>query len=408
MTAPENNSHMIAFDDRWDAFASRVPEAERLASMSDDQLARTIKVGHALIAKAVPEALREWRVSPSRSLVNCIAGAGDDVPSGHVFRTLADQTRFIIKAREAGILLPIDVLAVKDEKGKRIRLSQDACALTVHPQSVNRVNDIVRAFRAWELRNRAQVTTGKVRLPKVLYRAVRARDVDHDKSVGQDDRGYLHRWKDIVEAKIDAMTSNPLVEVSHSPLLSFTSNETVADYFTRNEGFVVSVDPAAVDVVAAWATDEALDGKDQVSGRHEREWILRIPPEMTLAPSDVRVHDADYMAAIVSPLSVALFHHNDKEALYSLDGHRIKASFYWNSAGTNGSLSFRVENEWGLSRAAVRKRFGFDPLPTPENISRVEDFRLFTSDWSGKVKPIDAPGAAADGDVPQKTPAFGR
>lgn len=123
-------------------------------------------------------------------------------------------------------------------------------------------------------------------------------------------------------------------------------------------------------------TDPLFDQPDYVSNKKEREYIVKIPAGYKFKKEDIIIEDLDYLVAEQNPLSVQFFDHDDKYATYTLNNHEIKAKFIWNSSGTNGSVQFMIGNEFYESRGYCKKTYGFDPLPTEENLSKLTNFEI--------------------------------
>jgi hypothetical protein len=106
--------------------------------------------------------------------------------------------------------------------------------------------------------------------------------------------------------------------------------------------------------------------KDVVSNKNEREYIIRIPKDYDFKPENIKIQDLDYFIADENPLCVALLDHDDKEALYKIDGIEIKAHYYWKN-NNSGALTFD-----NCSRKEFKEIYGFDPLPQ----LNITDFKI--------------------------------
>src|SRR5690606_4837283 len=171
-----------------------------------------------------------------------------------------------------------------------------------------------------------------------------------------------------------------LADFSHSEILSFTANRRIAEFFANKEGFVIEIDPSAVSVVSAWSTDERLAGKDPVTGREEREWILRVGHHK-LEPSHIDVHSKETAWVTRDPQGIAMMATESVRAIYALNGQRIKCRPHWNYTGTKSELYFEhVGGKYpgSFKRAEFKKLIGFDPLPSSSD--KVEDLQFYTFD----------------------------
>ena len=131
------------------------------------------------------------------------------------------------------------------------------------------------------------------------------------------------------------------------------------------------VDPKKVQIITSELTEPGFDEKDYVSNKKEREYIVKIPRNYQFKKEDFIITDLEALIGDKNPLAVSFLDHDDKKATYTLDGHEIIARFYWNNAGTKGSIVFNVDGRYSESRQYCKKEFGFDPMPTPENISKI-------------------------------------
>jgi len=356
---------LIHWDGRWGHFFDSKPDNRTLAGMSLQEIAEAAGCEPTAFPDVVTKALREWRVSPSRSLVNIVASAAEAIPGGTMFPTVRLQSQLLAAAIEAGAIRQGDLSSALDENGKPFRVTQDCFGMTAVGEAATQVNNLARAFLLWEWRNRALVAEGNIKLPKRLYRGIRENTIPlPDGYEDIEDVPSNIVWCERAAARAEQLRSGFLADVSKTPILSFTANERIAEFFTKNEGYVISVDPAELSLVSSWSTDEALAGPDLVTGRQEREWIMRLPNDYVLAPDNVRFHHRDVFSATADPRGIAMLDGTIK-AFYRLHGHFIEAYFAWNSTGTGGSIRFRVDGGWSETRATIKKTHGFDPMPGP-------------------------------------------
>lgn len=365
---------MLFLDDGWLGFRDSLPRDETLATLTPAEVAE-LAGGHLdpdLFSSALAQALRDWRVSPSRSMVNLISDIHDGSPGEPMFKDMKTQTRVLASVIEAGAMQERDFNAVNGEDGKRRMISRDSYALTAVGDAARALNTLARTMKAWEERGRALVRTGRIKLPKALYRGIRHRDVRLPEDMTfADGSEWNFRRCEVAAAKAEAVASRPLRETCGSDILSFTSNERIAEYFTRNEGVVIAVEPSDLSLVTSWAADGSLDGHDQVTKRHEREWIMRVG---AYVPVDVRTFDQDVMWSTGDPRGVAMLDAN-VSASYEMDGHTIEARFYWNASGKGGTIRFRVDGAFSQNRAEVKRRHGFDPIPREGSDLEVDYFQ---------------------------------
>ena len=373
---------LIRADAGWDAFWNEMPDDDRLVAMTPAEMVTATGLDAPDFGRTVSEAIRHWRNSPSSSLINILGNAGLIEPGERLFPDINTQTQVLAAGIEGEAILQRSLNCILGDNRKPIRTATNANAMTAEGEAAAAVNRLARAFRIWEERNRALVRTGKVKLPKMLYRGIKSRDVALPDGFKADDGlvSNLRRCA-IATAKAGELSAHKLADLSDTEILSFTSNEHIAEYFANNEGFVVSVDPTRLSPVAGWGTDEALAGADPVTGRQEREWIMRAGSHV-LAPEDVRINDANYYFSTSDPKGIACVDGFVK-AQYRLRDHYIEARFVWNASGNGGSIHFSANREWSEKRGAFKKKYGFDPLPSAAD--RVTDLEFIHYDrWDLK------------------------
>jgi hypothetical protein len=162
-------------------------------------------------------------------------------------------------------------------------------------------------------------------------------------------------------------------------VLSFTTNETIAEMFTKACGLVISVDPTEDMVFSSYKTDDALDLVDPITRKHEREWIIRMPRDMVLAPENVRAHSFEWFVAHQDFRAVSCLD-THAEAHYRIDGHQVIARWRWNSGGKGGKVVYSFEDGFTETRAEFKKSRGFDPLPEePGSVQSLKFYKVHNS-----------------------------
>jgi len=343
-----------------------LPPASELATLSDADIARMSGLDEESFRFLVRAGIREWRESPSRSVINLLRNIDPNSDADRsLFPSLLEQTRAIVALSRAGILdLNRNgyVRALIGPDRNRLNVGGGTPAMTLIDDGLDRLYSATHALYLWASRNTARVNNGAIKLPKRLFRGIRTKNLNVPFDAAAD-APYPVKHCRQVNSATRMLTSTPLSVLSHSPILSFTSQRSIADFFTRNEGFVIEIDPGSVEVIACWATDEALDGHDAITGKHEREWIVRIPDNLTLAAS--QIHNLDYVwhRSFYLDSAVPMLEHYDV-AEYDLEGRSVRAFFVYKSSGNGGSIFYSVNNGFSRSRGATRKELGFDPVPS--------------------------------------------
>lgn len=378
---------IIKFDAAWPDFATATDAQLTAASLGD--VAEMAGVSPDSFPGIISGALREWRVSPSRSFINLLRNVDLARPGHPMFANVLEQSRILASGLEINALPDARdgfMRAILKDDKKRLMVSQDACALTATDEGVAEINKLARALHLWERRNAARVRLGEIKLPKTLFRGIRSAHIKTPPVAHGTDDPYAVRSCRITAAQLDAMAAVPLAELSESSILSFTPTEAIAQFFTRDEGYVLEVDPADVQVIAAWSTDKALAGKDYVTGRQEREWIVRIPRDMVLDRDQVQINDRRWHVAMGLPDGVRTLHH-ETVATYDLEGHHVEARWVYKPSGVGGSLYFTIDDNWSQTRAAAKKSMGFDPLPEGDRLKAVTSLQFFEASFNGKRTP---------------------
>ena len=132
-----------------------------------------------------------------------------------------------------------------------------------------------------------------------------------------------------------------------------------------------------VQIVSSPKTEEFFQEADYVSGKKEKEYIIKVPANYKFTKDDIEIVHGDYWEGANNPLAVQYFDHDNRKANYELDGLNIEAQYVWKN-NTNGGIVFRNksdERDWfGHSRREFKKLYNVDPMPTEDNLDKVKDF----------------------------------
>ena len=365
----------LVFDDKWTPFIEKCNDIT--TKLLPDQACETTGISFQLFTKVIDHAFSNWRDSPTTSILHGISylKLGQTPHEGNaVFVDLAWQTRFLIKCREISPVFMWDMRKVF-KNNKPIMVKNEPALTPRSTVGIYAANNVLRClYLYWWLSSQTLV-----KLPKKIYRGIRAHDLFRHNTLAPavtaifaTDKTHIMKRKQVIDLLIQWICQRKLHQITDGNILSFTASIPVAKYFSNGEGFILTVDPAKVDIISSELHDERLHGKDYMSNKNEREYIIRIPANYDFKPDDIIVNDSEYFIASENPLSVTLFHHDDKEAFYTMNGQNINAVFYWKN-NNSGSLRFRTEN-WGGNRKEFQQRFGFDPLPNPNNLNQITNF----------------------------------
>lgn len=373
----------LVFDD-WTQFIENCNEIKEQIPV--DQACERLGINKDYFHKVVDHAFSSWRDSTSTSTLHGISylKLGQIPPlDTPIFKDLMWQTRFLTVAiamfRNVFLLGTKPVM--KDGKPFMVKGTR---ALQADSRTITPANRILRCLYLYWWLNSLK----SVKLPKRIYRGIRAHDLYRHENleplisgIWKADKSHEMQRKDAVDILIKWICERKLHEITDGNLLSFTASIPVAKYFSNGEGIIISIDPSKVQIITSELHDERLQGKDYLSNKQEKEYIVRIPPEYPFKPEDIIINDLDYFVAEQNPLAVALFDHDTKQAQYQINGVDITAWFSWRN-NNSGSVIFQATSQvhgqtgtgWTHSRKEFMKDFGFDPLPTDKNLSEITNF----------------------------------
>jgi hypothetical protein len=375
---------------------------EMLCRASLSELAEEAGYATDNFSGVIDQGLRSWRNSPTRSILNVTRLTTDAVPGTPMFSSLRSQHQLLSAAMVAGVFQPFQFKTIPDRENSVSRLRPSALkigdytAMTADADGDRLINSLAYALNLWEERNKAMVRTGRVKLPAKLYRGIRGGNLSVTMADLPSDLERSERDCRLMMLRAQHLVERPIVEWAHSPVLSFTTNETVAGLFTRNEGFVIEFEPTLDMVVSSHATDNALDVVDPYFKKHEREWILRLPSDAKLEPAAVRPQSANWFSATRDYRGVAVLD-SHVEAKFLMGNKEISACWRWNNNGKGGKIVFRENDDiFSLTRAEFKKERGYDPIPqAASEIRNLVYFRKESSMFNSKP-PVEIPEWRSD------------
>lgn len=345
----------------------------------------------------VGKGLRAWRVSPSRSILNLNRHLEGGVPGSPMFKTLREQMQVLASTMESEVFRAWQLKSIPDRsdplKRRQTVKFGGYTAITADDEGEALVNRLAHALHLWEQRNKAMVRTGRVKLPAKLYRGVRGSELGGDFSDMPKGLTIDQRACHVLSIRARNIVDTNFGDWSHSSILSFTSNESIAELFTKRNGVVIEYTPTADDVVASHATDTQLDVTDHLIKKHEREWIIRVPREYKLSPETVKAFDAEWLMAKKDVRAVALLDSHTM-ATYRMGDAEITARWFWNNNRTTGKAFFRIGDSMSSPRADFKKEFGFDPLPSKQD--DVSDLKFFRTEPFSNKEPVEIQSWEAD------------
>jgi hypothetical protein len=337
-------------------------------------------------ADVIDKGLRAWCHSPSRSIMNVTRLTDGAVPGTPMFKNLRSQHQLLSAAMVEHVFQPYQFKTIPDRKNSTSRLRPNALklgdyvAMTADADGERLINSLAYALRLWEERNKAMVRTGRVKLPAKLYRGIRGGNLAVTMADLPSDLERCERDCRLTMLRARHLVERPIAEWAHSPILSFTTNETVANIFTKNEGFLVEFEPSADMVVSSHLTDHVLDVIDPYLKKHEREWILRLPADVKLEPDAVRPQSAAWFAGTRDYRGIPVLD-SHVEAKFLMGNKELSAHWRWNNSGKGGKVAFRENDDFfSLTRAEFKKEKGYDPVP--QSASEIRNLVYFRKDSS--------------------------
>lgn len=396
----------------WTDFKNKLKNAIKTGFKSVDELVSLMDMNLEKYNNIVENMILNWKDSVSKSLLHTIAHIGLQLPKqgDNIFQDLKQQTVFILIAGNGasrrdiygntngveglGYLSRWDYDYIKnpkhkigskneDEREKYITIGEFPATKAMDRKGIELINEIIQYIWLYSFYQHWKLKKEKIKLPKVLYRGIRISNLWSHKTlkpiideIWKKDVTYSLKRKEAIDIILNYIINKGLTKIADGTMLSFTASKPIASYFTNGEGIIISIDPNKVEIVTSEKTDPLFDQPDYVSNKKEREYIVKIPSGYRFKKEDIIIEDLEYLIAEQNPLSVQFLDHDDKYAEYDLDGHHIKAQFWWNSSGTNGSVQFDVDNNYYESRGWNKKEFHFDPMPTEENLSRITNFQI--------------------------------
>jgi len=404
----------------WTDFKTKLKTALNTGFKDIDQLLELMDMKKDLYDRIVDIMIYHWKDSVSKSLLHGISNLRNKIPKNgdNIFPNIGDQTKFLMISgsgatsnnifgqsnNTAGLnyIRRFDLSFVKDKKNPKEYLKVGRYnALTMVDNS--KVNTILQYiwlyvfYNRYKVSNKGNINKKKIKLPSRLYRGVRGffgntkipelksrfKEIYDNK---ENSRYQIEALK--FQALVDYIVKNGISKLSDGKYLSFTSSESIARYFSDSSGFILCVDPTKVDIITSELTEPAFGEKDYVSNKKEKEYIINIPANYRFKPEDFILTNKDSLLGQKNPLVVESLDHDNILVSYELDGHNIEAKYIWQT-NSKGMIYFYVDGQWGRSRNECKKEYGFDPMPTTENLSRITNFKAYeVSSYSRQRKEI--------------------
>ena len=402
----------------WSEFKDKLKNAISTGFKTEEELVNLMGMDYEKYTKIRENMIFNWKDSVTKSLLHTIAEIGYKIPKegSNIFKDLKQQTLFCVVASDGAetrnvfgdtngvpglkmISRMLDLERIKNKDPKKTKFDWDLKkdvmkrfidfggipAYTVKPTSLEKVNTIIQYVWLYAFYHHYIMKKSNIKLPKYLYRGIRTGSLngkpieDIKNQVGKNKKHDI--WiKKYIDLLIEYIIKNGISKISDGKLLSFTESRDIAAYFANKEGIILRVDPTKVKIVTSPKTEEFFQESDYVSNKKEKEYIIEIPVNYKFMKDDIEIVHGDYWVGANSPLAVQFFDHDNKKANYTIDGINIQAQYIWKN-NTTGSIEFSNLSTdgyggWGISRREFKKRYGIDPMPTEENLNKIENFKI--------------------------------
>jgi hypothetical protein len=419
----------------WKSFKDKLENAINKGFSDVYELLSLMDMDKEIYDKIKNNMIYNWKDSVSKSLLHAVSNLGNEFPKegDYIFSDLLTQTRFLILSSSGfknndmfGNSHSVDGLYMLSKFGdlerikntdptktkynstvrqyvmmKYVKVGGYDAYTTTKPECIEKVNDIIKYIWLYVFYNKYLFNKGlqnkTLNLPKYLYRGIRVGNVfskanklfkdkfdDIEKTYSNEH--HTKRSKERMDIILNHIINGGLQDFVDGKFLSFTASLPIAKYFANKDGFILRVDSSKVDIITSELTDELFDKPDYVSGKKEREYIVRIPEDYKFTKDDIIISDTDYLVGSNSPLAVEYFDHDDKEAMYDLTDEKgqvwnIKARYVWHT-NTSGGILYDVKKEqdedysWSESRKKIKQQYGIDPLPTENNLDKIKNFKI--------------------------------
>ena len=358
----------VLYDEKWPSFIQNINQLPLETSFNDICIIFGFNPINA--SKIVDNTIQHWRVSTETSFLHGISHLSlgkSPNPGNAIFIDLLWQTRFIEMAQKLKMISLFDVQLLDDKKTK-----------TVNSYAAQKINHIIRSLYIYWW----SVSQNKIKLPKLIYRGIRSYNLyGHETlrpaidAIWATDSSHEMRRKKAVDLLIKWICNKKLHQLTDGNIFSFTSSIPTAKYFSNGEGIILCIDPTKVEIITSELHDpERLGGRDLVSNRMEKEYIVKIPENYNFVPENIIINDLEYFIAEENPLCVDMFDHDDKSATYYMHGLHISVQYYWKT-NENGGLIFSTDGFHG-NRKEFKQKYGFDPMPVEKNLSEISNFKF--------------------------------
>lgn len=381
----EASKGFVRFGD-WTEFNTRINSLKEEAFETEERLCEALELDSELYSRVISFSTRRWKESPSKSLLNGLGLNGLNVPKEgvEVFDNLTSQTRFILMLNEGRFLSSFAFETIRDENNQKVKVRGEF-AQKIKKGHQHRLDEMLQMLYAYFLFCRKQEGKEGFKKPKKIYRGVRLHDAfrtpamqallkKHEMQL--ENKHYREVRKFKMDLLIEYIEEHGIRMICENNLVSFTSSKAVAKYFANGEGLLLEMNTKDVEIMTSEVHDERFSERDYVSGRLEKEYIVRLSNEQVNLVS-VIIHDMDYFIATNNPLAVNLFDHDNKSATYKLHGTRIKAYAVWTSNTTKAIRYRNLDKDiWGYSSVEFKKCYGFSPVLSGKTVNDVKDFQI--------------------------------
>jgi len=364
-------------------------QLDSISFTNEQDLIEQMNLNYETYQTIVHNMIHNWKDSVSKSLLHSVSNAYNQIPKPNtkIFNNIYDQTRALLVMSNGsstrnmfgetnsvyGLRLISFFSLTKIKEGNFDLLTTD------NPQTIEQINSIIQYVWLYVFLQK------KLKAPKYLYRGIRLNTLYDSKPIKELLENFPkienEKWYQTHARRMDLIIKYILEKgvdnIMPGKFLSFTSSQSIAKYFANQEGFLLRVESNKVNIITSELTEPLLAEKDYVSGKSEKEYIVNIPDGYQFTKDDIIISDLNWYMTNNNPLCVPYFDHNDKLTQYEMNNITVLAYYVWNS-NTSGSVRFRsvTDDSYGMSRKEFKTTYGFDPMPTENNLDQIKNFQL--------------------------------
>ena len=380
-------NNIIEFTD-WSTFKSQLESISNFTNEKD--LIEKMNLNYETYQKIVRNMIHHWKDSVSKSLLHSVSNLNYEIPTPNtkMFNNIYDQTRALLIMGSGSSTRNMfgenntvsGLKMINSFSLTKIKENNFDLLTTDKTQTIEQINLIVQYVWLYTFFHKKQIKT-----PKYLYRGIRLHTLYDSENIKEllttlpkiENEKWYQTHARRMDLIINYILENSIDEIMPGSFLSFTSNQSIAKYFANNEGFLLRVESDKVNIITSELTEPLLAEKDFVSKKNEKEYIVNVPADYQFEKEDILISDLNWFMTNNNPLCVPYFDHNDKLAKYEINNNAVLAYYVWNS-NTQGTVLFSnvTDDSYDMSRKKFKTTYGFDPMPTENNLDQIKNFQI--------------------------------